>query len=184
MNNVSKDILSDIKINILPGSAAKRILLIASVLLIHMLASGRTYGNTSLQPLDVSVEPGDEFWIDIEVSEVESLFGISFILSYDNKDIVEPLSTETGSFIGDDVLSFPQIDKEAGEVAVGLSRKSGQGGVNGTGIIFRIKFTVSADAPAGSTIILSLEGVNANDPSGESINLWFFFKKAGQKNHL
>jgi len=121
--------------------------------------------------IELPVKTGDEFWVEIQVSDVSSLFGMSFVLTYDNKDAIEPLTCEQGTFMGDDVIIFSQVDNNADEVAVGISRKSGQGGVNGTGTVVRIKFGMSQDLDVNSGINLCICDVVANDPSGENINL-------------
>jgi len=121
--------------------------------------------------IELPVNAGDEFWVEIQVSDVSSLFGMSFVLTYDNKDAIEPLTCEQETFIGDDVIIFSQVDNSTDEVAVGISRKSGQGGVDGTGTVIRIKFRMSQDFDGNSGINLSLSDVAANDPSGENINL-------------
>jgi len=114
---------------------------------------------------------GDEFWVEIQVQDVSSLFGLSFVLTYDNSEFIEPLSAESGTFMGDDVVFFPNIDKDADEVAVGITRKAGQGGVGGSGTVVMIKLKMLQNAEDGSVITFFLNDVVANDQSGAGINL-------------
>jgi hypothetical protein len=73
--------------------------------------------------------------------------------------------------LGNDLIFFPNINKNAGvdsgKVSVGISRKAGQGGVDGSGLVTRIVAHMSPDAVIGqSTSILSIQNVQANDPDG------------------
>ena len=117
------------------------------------------------------INAGEEFWVEIYVEDVSSLFGLSFVLTYDNNDFIEPLSAESGIFMGDDVIFFPNIDKDADEVAVGITRKAGQGGVGGSGTVVMIKLKMLQNFEDGSVITFFLNDVVANDQSGASINL-------------
>jgi hypothetical protein len=73
--------------------------------------------------------------------------------------------------LGNDLIFFPNINKNAGvdsgKVSVGISRKAGQGGVDGSGLVTRIVAHMSPNAVIGqSTSILSIQSVQANDPDG------------------
>ena len=123
---------------------------------------------------------GAEFWIDIIVGDnsnpVTNLFGVGFDLNFTNTtylDVVTPLSNNivASDFIGNDVLIFPNVDEINGKVSIGITRKSGQGGVNGFGTIARVKFVSNSGTPDGTTALFSLINVNANDPNDTAIAL-------------
>ncbi|MBN2093392.1 choice-of-anchor D domain-containing protein, partial [candidate division KSB1 bacterium] len=118
---------------------------------------------------------GTEFIINIEVgtngNPIADLFGISFKLNYTNTNYVNFMTAEPGPFIGNDVIFFPTPDDPNGKVAIGLSRKSGQGGVNGFGSITKIKFTTVLTTPHNTTVDFSITDVAANNSAGDPINL-------------
>ncbi|MFC1528841.1 choice-of-anchor D domain-containing protein, partial [Candidatus Latescibacterota bacterium] len=128
-----------------------------------------SYESIYPDPQKSTVSPGDEIVIDIKVAEVTDLFGLSFVLTYDNKDMIEPVSAINGGFLGNDIVFFPNIIKEKDEVAVGMSRKSTQGGVAGNGTVVSITLKVADNARDGTTVTLSINTVIANDPSGGDI---------------
>ncbi len=123
---------------------------------------------------------GSEFWIDIDIgtsaNPVANLFGVSFDLDFTNTnyiDVVTPHSNNviSGSFIGSDVIFFPNVDETSGKVNIGISRKSGQGGVHGFGTVARVKFMANSNTPNDTQVQFSLSNVSANDPSGSNIPL-------------
>jgi hypothetical protein len=123
-----------------------------------------------------SKAPDQNFYIDIRINEVSNLFGLSFEMIYTPASIIDPLTVETGTanLLGSDIIFFPVINKKAGldsgKVSVGISRKSGQGGVTGSGRVTRIKAHMSANAVNHfSTTLLTLTKIQANDPNGNPI---------------
>jgi len=125
-----------------------------------------------------STAPDQNFYIDIRINEVSNLFGLSFEMIYTPASIIDPLTVETGpaNLLGNDIIFFPVINKTAGvdsgKVSVGISRKSGQGGVSGSGRVTRIKAHMSANAVNHfSTTLLTLTHIQANDPSGNPIQI-------------
>ena len=64
-------------------------------------------------------------------------------MTYDNKDYIEPLTAESDEFLGDDIIFFPQVDSNKDTVAIGMTRKSGQGDIDGSGTVVKIKFKTS-----------------------------------------
>ncbi|MDZ7265041.1 MAG: choice-of-anchor D domain-containing protein [candidate division KSB1 bacterium] len=128
--------------------------------------------------------PDKDFFIDIFVNNVTNLFGLSFELIYTPSAFVDPLTAESGNdnLMGTDLIYFSMINKKAGidtgKVAVGISRKSGQGGVTGTGLVTRIKAHMAPTALSGSsTTSLSLQNIMANDVNGNPIAIdTCFFK--------
>ncbi len=121
--------------------------------------------------VEMPISAGEEFRIEIQMEEVHSLFGLSFVLDYDKKESIEPLSVEYRSFLGDDVVFLPQINKSADKVAVGISRKSGQSGVDGSGTIVDVHFKMLKDVTEETTITFSLNELVVTDHTGERIGV-------------
>lgn len=123
---------------------------------------------------------GSEFWVDIVVGDnanpVSNLFGVSFDLEFTNTtylDVVTPYGSNVipGDFIVSDVVFIQTVDEAAGKVSIGISRKSGHGGVDGFGTVARVKFISASGTPDGTDVVFSLSNVKANDPSGTDITL-------------
>jgi hypothetical protein len=115
--------------------------------------------------------PGKDFDVNVVVDQVTNLLGVSFELLYSPTTLVDPQSAESGSFLGNDVIFFPSIDKNAGKISIGVTRKASQGGVSGSGAVAKIKMRVSSQALKGQAITLTLQNAAANDPDGASIQL-------------
>ncbi|MFQ5649853.1 MAG: PKD domain-containing protein [bacterium] len=136
--------------------------------------------STSGGTIEVRVEDtqtiGSEFWVDIAVAGVANFFGVSFDLGFTNSsfvDVVTPTSSNVvpGDFLGNDVVFATNVDEAAGTVSIGISRKSGQGGVDGGGVVARVKFVSRPSTPPGTQSEFSLRSVTANDPDGQPISL-------------
>ena len=126
------------------------------------------------------VSKNTEFWIDIKVGDnsnpVSNLFGTSFVLSFNQKnyiDVVTPHSSNVtpGSFMGNDLVFYSSVDEGSGKVNVGISRKTGTGGVSGSGTVLRVKFIANSNTPNNTKIHFSISEITANDPNGNSITL-------------
>jgi hypothetical protein len=123
--------------------------------------------------------PGQEFWLEVRAAGAANLFGVAFELRYSPNTACEPLTVEAGSGMGNDILFLPFIDKSAGgssagKISIGLTRKSGQGGVDGSGVVARIKMRMANDAKVGTATELILQNAVANDPTGNPIQLLVF----------
>ncbi len=122
--------------------------------------------------------PDKDFYIDIYANNVSDLFGVAYELIYTPNTFIDPLAVELGNnnLLGTDVIFFPMIEKnvgiDSGKVSVGLSRKFGQGGVSGSGLVTRISAHMAASAVNDiSATLLSLTHIQANDPNGNPIAL-------------
>lgn len=118
---------------------------------------------------------GTEFIVNIETgttgNPVTDLFGISFRLNYTSTNYVNFMTAEPGPFIGSDVIFFPTPDDPNGKVAIGISRKAGQGGVNGNGSIAKIKFITELSTPHNTPVDFTISDVTANNSVGNPISL-------------
>ncbi|HDQ43989.1 MAG TPA: T9SS type A sorting domain-containing protein, partial [bacterium] len=120
------------------------------------------------------VHAGDEFWVDIRVGDptaVTNLFAVSFVLNYTQTENLDYVSAEAGPFLGTDLVFLPTPDDPNGKVNIGISRKDPAGGVDGGGVIMRVKFRALSTAPDGTQIVFSLTDITAMDPGGSPIPL-------------
>ncbi len=113
---------------------------------------------------------GDSIVVDILVTDITGLFGLSFDLVYtDNSGAIEALSAEADPFFGSDIIFFPNINTATKTVSVGMSRKAGQGGAQGTGVVASVHLKGSESAPLGASVSFDLQNVTANDENGNPI---------------
>ncbi len=137
--------------------------------------------NPPLAPTASSTQGiGQEFTVDLNVGSasdpVSNLFGVSFVLNYDRTDILDVVSPTSsnvtaGPFFGSNPVFLPTIDDRAGTVSIGVSRRAGEGGVNGNGTVARVRFVSSANTPEGTQVTLTLTDLTALDPSGAAVAL-------------
>ncbi len=112
---------------------------------------------------DVNVMLGDT------VSLVSSLFGISFVLDFaGSKGTIQATEATSGSLLGNDVIFYPQIDNAGGNVAIGVTRKSGGGEVTGFGQLAKIKFEV-VNNTSSSSFGFTTRDIAANDGNGNAL---------------
>ena len=129
----------------------------------------------SLKPISPAIANiGAEFWVDINVGDpaaVSNFFGSSFQLLYTNTDYVDYVNAEAGAFIGNDVLLYPTQDDANGKVSIAITRKAPATGINGSGIIVRVKFRSLSNTPINTKVTFDLANIIATDPSGTAIPL-------------
>ncbi|MCX6132230.1 MAG: cohesin domain-containing protein [Ignavibacteriales bacterium] len=112
---------------------------------------------------DVNVMLGDT------ISPASSLFGISFVLDFaGSKGTIQATEATSGSLLGNDVIFYPQIDNASGNVAIGVTRKSGGGEVTGFGQLAKIKFQV-VNNTTSSSFAFTTRDIAANDGSGNAL---------------
>lgn len=122
---------------------------------------------------------GQDFWVEIQVGTaaqpVNNLFAVSFKLNFPTTwlDVITPASSSIvpGGFLGSDLVFFQDLDETAGIVSIGVSRKSGAGGVQGAGYVGRIHFRCSASTPNNTSLLFTLSSLSAIDPNGSPILL-------------
>ena len=129
-----------------------------------------TLGPTIKPEIDASRSEDREFWVDIQITDVTNLFGIAFELLYTNKEFIDSVYTETGHFMGSDVLFYSIIEKEEGRVSIGITRKAGQGGVSGDGVVAKVFLKALSSTPDGTEIVLTIQNISAVDPQGNPIS--------------
>lgn len=131
----------------------------------------KTNATTIRTTLTGNTNPGQDFTVDVVVSEITNLFGVSFELLFSPMLLIDPQKAEPGSLMGNDPIFFSNIDQTTGKISIGNTRKSGQGGVTGGGVVARIEIRVSPQAVRGQAITLMLQNVTANDPNAQPIQL-------------
>lgn len=121
--------------------------------------------------------PGAQFRVTVSVGDsahpVSNLFGLSFELNFTNTASLDVVagSVLAGPFLGNDLIFFSYIDEAAGNISVGMSRKAGQGGVNGHGVILEARFTSLSSTPNNTRVDYFLANVTANDANGNPVAL-------------
>jgi hypothetical protein len=137
------------------------------------LTKAQTPSSATIAPEVIPAEqaPNHEISIQVKVNEVSNLFGLSFELAYDRPQLLQSLSVAPDSLFGSDVVFYSNVDAAKGKIAVGISRKAGQVGVNGAGAVVQVKAKISANAAIGTKINFSLQNVTANDAAGSAMNL-------------
>ena len=103
--------------------------------------------------------------------DANSLFGLAFELVNDQPQLLQTLAIEPDSVFGTEVIFYSNIDAAQGKIAVGISRKVPQSGINGSGAIVRVKAKIAANASAGAKINLALQNLVANDAKGSKLYL-------------
>lgn len=112
-----------------------------------------------------------EYFVDIRVENVTNLFGVSFVLNYTNTAYVNYVSSENGVFLGNDVLLYANPEDPLGKVSIGVTRKTGQPGSTGSGVIVRVKFSSPASTPVGTPVTFSITDIVGIDHLNNSISL-------------
>ncbi|MBN1482040.1 T9SS C-terminal target domain-containing protein [candidate division KSB1 bacterium] len=111
-------------------------------------------------------------YIDVNVENVNDLLGVAFnLVAVENADYIHFTSVQYSEFFGTDLITFESVDNEKVLVSVGASRKSTNGGVEGSGSICRIYFEIKPNTPLLETISFELLDVIANDSHGNAIVL-------------
>ncbi|MCD6505600.1 Ig-like domain-containing protein [Candidatus Poribacteria bacterium] len=142
-----------------------------------LTATQQTEGYPPIAPrLDLdTVRPGQEFWLEIIVGSknypVSNLFGVSFVLNY-GTDYLDAKEASQGDLLENDVLFLPPtVDDVNGKVPIGITRKRPNPGINGFGVVARVKFKIDENAPRDTILNFSLSEVVAKDPNGNEIPL-------------
>lgn len=94
---------------------------------------------------------GQQFKLDIKVSDIKDVFEAPFVLSYDPV-LVEFISASEGSFLKGDnkqVAFSSKVDMGSGTVTVSLARGTGSGGISGSGDLMSLVFLAKAQGSAG-----------------------------------
>lgn len=97
-----------------------------------------------------SVQVGQQFTIDIKISEVKDLANAPFVLSYDPV-FVDFISVTEGPFLkkdGKQTIFSSKADSASGAVTVALKRAPGSEGVSGAGILASASFRAKNQGPA------------------------------------
>ncbi len=120
------------------------------------------------------VTPRDTFRVDVTIGSdsvpAEDVFGTGFALGYD-PERVSVVGDEAGPFLGSDVVYQSDTDEEAGEVSIGVTRKSGDGGVSGSGTVAQVEFAVAETVPPGTELPLEVREATASDPEESPLPL-------------
>ncbi len=86
-----------------------------------------------------SLDAGSEFWVDIIAANIDSLFGISFVVETNGSEYIQPVTANAGKYLGDDVLFYYNIDEPDNSVSVGITKIRSQQNASGAGILTIVK---------------------------------------------
>ena len=127
-------------------------------LFIYLTLSVASCGDTSVEPRLVTVRASlevndsentlsvaEEFTLHVSVENVTDLFAAAFEIVF-NGEIISPKFSSQGDLLGEFQIYYDNRDSSS--VSVGCSRKAGEGGVTGNGILATITFEAIA---AGTT---------------------------------
>ncbi len=123
----------------------QKIKVILLLTFVCLIAENKGQSVYPISPQVISGEVGTEFIVDVAAKDVSNLFGVSFNMKFDSQ-IFEVVSVNKGDFLGSDVVFFQNTDNSQGILSVGMSRKSGQGNVNGKGKLVSVKLKVKASS--------------------------------------
>jgi hypothetical protein len=104
----------------------------------------------ALASLSVSADEQGRKIVTVTANDVTDLFQAAFRVNYKSSKY-QVVSVEKGDFLGADALFIGEKDKTpGGVVAVSISRKLGQTGVEGSGILARIVFAEKTASAIGA----------------------------------
>jgi hypothetical protein len=132
-----------------------------------MTTSGQTMAQVELVgPSEVS--PGEQIRIGVEVTLDEPLYAAQFTLVFD-EPLLSPGSIEKGTFLSRDARTVVIVNETGtGSARFGETRVGTDTGVNGTGTLATVSFTVGENATGGE-VSLGLRNVKLATPGAEII---------------
>lgn len=132
-----------------------------------MTTSGQTMAQVELVgPSEVS--PGEQIRIGVEVTLDEPLYAAQFALVFDETRL-SPGSIEKGTFLSRDARTVVIVNETGtGSARFGETRVGTDTGVNGTGTLATVSFTVGESATGGE-VSLGLRNVKLATPAAEII---------------
>ena len=111
-----------------------------------------------------------EFYVEIHVEKANDLFGIAFDLKYPH-DKVDILSIEPGNCWSSDRLLYHHNDKSNGSLAIAISQKAGQDGLDENLKIAVLKVKSKTDYLTWEELKFEIINVAANISRGEYFSL-------------
>jgi len=109
----------------------------------------------------------DKHCLQVNVHDVNALFGISFSVIVSNiAEYVEFDSVLITDLMGDNIISYTQIDSIQHMYNISISQKAGADGVAGHGTLCEIYYHILDGAPSTGDITFEFLHVTANDPYG------------------
>lgn len=116
---------------------------------------------------------GTTFWVDLSVGTdaqpVADLFGTSFVMEYDASRAVV-VADSAGGFLGSEIVYQSNVDPEAGEVGIGVSRTDSTG-TDGHGVVARVKVRIPDSTEGGASLPFSVSDVTATSPNGDTLQV-------------
>ncbi|MBD3341720.1 MAG: VWA domain-containing protein [Candidatus Lokiarchaeota archaeon] len=115
------------------------------------------------------VREGQEYLIKVNVPQSTDLFGISFKVNFDDCGLLDILKIEPGEFLGDDLVSYGDIDEDNCIASLGQTKKAGDTGANGAGCIANVTIKIKNNVPDNFSLAVNVTDITANDSQGNPI---------------
>ena len=141
-----------------------RVILLAVLIQLNISISAIAAPNLILEASSDQVGVGDDLTLEANIEEVSNLFALSFELEYDPA-LLEIGDISAGDFLGNDTIDIAVPGD--GNISVGISRKAGADGVDGSGVIAIV--TLEAIAQGNSDITFNPETITLGDSGGNSV---------------
>ncbi|OGQ59791.1 MAG: hypothetical protein A3J24_13130 [Deltaproteobacteria bacterium RIFCSPLOWO2_02_FULL_53_8] len=122
----------------------------------------------SVATMSVTTLPSGNKVVTVNVNNVSDLFQAAFRVNYQTSKYTV-VKVEKGDFLGASPLFIGLPNKITGVVPVSLTRKRGEGGVDGSGALARIEFAVKAASEArepSQSAAFNFEYVELRDSKG------------------
>jgi formylglycine-generating enzyme required for sulfatase activity len=116
-----------------------------------------------------SLNSGDEWFVDIILGDlmhpVTNLWAISATIDFSaSHGLIEAVEESAGDFFGPDVIFSANHDNVGDSLNITVYRPLETVGVNGTGILARVKFRNKKTIPSSDLIMLGTRNIQAIDP--------------------
>jgi hypothetical protein len=128
----------------------KNILLVAMLFSIALASMGFAQGDSNtkilIDPTVSTANPGETFWIDINIEAVEDLYGWQVKVQYElGTRVVGAIAVEEGGFLwGPDGTAMAySVDPIGGVVDIGCTILGDWPGTSGNGLLARVQFAVT-----------------------------------------
>jgi len=120
---------------------------IAVLIVVSLVGGVLAQANLYLEPSDINVDVGEEFEINVSISDVVDLYGFQTDIDY-NSDVLEYVSMSEGDFLNSDGVDTFDIGPDDSVPGIlddyALTRVGSHPGVDGNGIIAKIRFKAIA----------------------------------------
>jgi general secretion pathway protein D len=100
----------------------------------------------AFEPAQATINTGEQFVVEINVSNVQDLFAVPLAVGYD-PSVLELAEVQQGEFLsgeGQTPALVHRVDPQTGTAIISLSRAPGSSGASGSGTLARLVFSALA----------------------------------------